>query len=165
MFSIQSKFFAFKSQYAKLFFFSWNLLLLKSVAAACGPNCLKCSSSDQCQLCDFSNKKVLDGQGGCADSVVSRCQIAVSASTCSRCEPPLRFDPSQGECVSGEIESCASYGPSGQCTRCQEGHYLKSPEECARLEEKGVVRDCREYQEIQVDLPSEGDVTPQTGRR
>ena len=154
LFSLSFNFKSKKSIFYLIFFF---LLFTNKIYSICDSYCLKCSSSNKCLLCDFTNKKVLDPSGNCVESSFSDCQFAYKSTTCNKCSSNLKFDSSLKQCVSGDLKNCLIFDSNGKCVLCNEKFYIDSSGNCVEIIEKETITNCYQYQKITVQSDSGED--------
>ena len=119
------------------------LIILQSISNQCDEFCLKCSSSDNCEICDFTANKTLNGQK-CENNPISNCLISLNMGVCDKCSSDYKFDPTNKECVKGDFANCLFYDSSGKCSTCAQGSYLEN-NEC--VSDSKIIQNCLRFQE------------------
>jgi hypothetical protein len=120
------------------------IISFHSISNQCDEFCLKCSSLDKCELCDFTANKTLNANK-CEDNSISNCLISLNSGVCDKCASGYKFDSNKKECVNGDIENCLYYDSSGKCSNCSEGTYL---EDNTCVKNQNIIPNCLKFQEI-----------------
>ena len=104
------------------------------------PHCDTYSDSTTCSVCETGSYKL---NGRCYKNFDLGCETTVATPTassqCSKCFPG--FVLVSGICRLASLSNCVEYTTTGDCARCIDDWYLKSPTDCAK---KYVAR-CLEY--------------------
>lgn len=107
-----------------------TILLLASFAVSnCNVGCLKCSSSNDCLMCDFKSGYVLS-ESRCVFSLVANCQSQSISGSCLQCSSGNYLDLTTQKCVgvptANRINNCQYYSDASSCTQCTQSFYLSN---------------------------------------
>jgi hypothetical protein len=93
----------------------------------CNNGCLRCSSKDECQLCDITNNFALNGTA-CIATQIDNCQRISNSGICLGCNAPYYLNETGGKCAQVEtrfqIDSCSGYSSKQVCLGCTSGLFL-----------------------------------------
>lgn len=82
---------------------------------------------DECEFCGTS-KYLSNGECLTVSVEISGCKFYSGASTCSDCNDSLLLKNNQ--CISGNIDNCASYESENSCLTCKDGYFRESATKC-----------------------------------
>ena len=103
------------------------LLLLRRFLQECLQGCLKCSSNNECQYCDFTKNFYLQ-DGSCQNGQIENCEVYSVQGQCLLCQPNFYLDEVTNQCLavfeSIRIEHCVYYETENSCMTCEPTFYL-----------------------------------------
>lgn len=109
------------------------IILLRVSFQQCNVGCLRCSTSNQCQLCDVTSSYVFSG-GVCVVSTQTNCKTLAQNGNCVFCNTNFFLDPNSQKCISisgnNLILGCAAYTSSQMCVSCA-GNFFVQTGKCA----------------------------------
>ena len=92
----------------------------------CGIGCLICNQSNQCTLCDVTNRYYLKGTT-CAIYTHDNCEVLTMTGECALCKKDTYLDPITNICipvpVEKKIDNCEYYSTYLTCSLCATNYY------------------------------------------
>ena len=128
------------------------ILLIEITIQICSKGCLKCTTSNNCLLCDSTLFYKLENST-CIKKDHPNCEKMDIKGNCINCLKNYWLNSSTKKCTEIEsekiIENCLSYGNNQNCYIC-ENHFIFQNSKCVAVKNK--ITNCEIYKSLTPDL-------------